>query len=363
MGGAIVGNVLAQHGAAAWIAPTYKNTRPLWRWLLQATAMDVKAGRMQVSKAERSVSTHMGGFLGLYSGDNIDSVRGEAFHLVVIDEAARIAEDAWADAILPTLADYDGDAILISTPKGKNWFWREWSLGKQGGEYSASWTAPTSANPDRNIQRAFRLARERVTERSFRQEWLAEFLEGGEVFRRIQDAATATEQERAIDGHHYVIGVDWGKLNDFTVLTVIDGTLGAMAYMDRFNQIDYAVQLGRLKALCERFRPAMVLAERNSMGEPLVEQLQRDGLPVQPFQTTNASKAQAIDALTLAFERGDLAILPDPVLISELQAYEADQLPSGLTRYGAPEGMHDDCVMSLALAWHGAAQDTRLLMW
>jgi hypothetical protein len=91
------------------------------------------------------------------------------------------------------------------------------------------------------------------------------------------------------------------------------------------------------------------------MGEPLVEQLQRDGLPVQPFLTTNATKAAAIDALALAFERGDIRILNDPVLIGELQAYEMERLPSGMMRYNAPSGMHDDTVMSLALAWQGAS--------
>jgi len=87
----------------------------------------------------------------------------------------------------------------------------------------------------------------------------------------------------------------------------------------------------------------------------LIEQLQRDGLPIQPFLTTNASKAQAIDALALAFERGEIRILDEPVLINELQAYESTRLPSGLTRYSAPEGMHDDTVMALSMAWHGIA--------
>jgi len=53
-------------------------------------------------------------------------------------------------------------------------------------------------------------------------------------------------------------------------------------------------------------------------------------------------------------ERGEIEILNDPILISELQAYEMERLPSGLLRYSAPSGMHDDCVMSLALAWYGA---------
>ena len=170
-----------------------------------------------------------------------------------------------------------------------------------------------------------------------------------------EDAATA--------GAEYVIGVDWGKHNDFTSLAVLNTGRRALVHLDRFNQIDYAVQLGRLRALVERFKPTAIIAEMNSMGEPLVEQLQREGLPVQGFQTTNASKTQAIDALALAFERGDLSIIPDPVMVGELQAYEMERLPSGMVRYSAPAGLHDDTVMALALAWQGVVTRAPLLLW
>jgi len=363
LGGALCGNALRQDGRVAWIAPTYKNTRPLWRWLVMATAEDAQARRMSVNKSDRSIETKRGGFLGIYSGDNIDSIRGEAFHLVVIDEAARIEETAWADAIMPTLADFDGSAILISTPKGKNWFWQEFIKGQDQNRDVASWQASTAHNPSPSIRRAFVKAKERVSEQTFRQEWMAEFTEGGEVFRRIREAATATPQDSAIAGHEYIIGVDWGKSADFTVLTVIDTTTNEVCHLDRFNQIDYAIQTQRLTALCERFNPANVIVERNSIGEPLIEQLYRAGLPVQPFQTTNATKTTAIDALALAFERGDLRIINDAVLVAELQAYEMERLPSGLMRYNAPAGMHDDCVMSLALAYQGAVTSGPLLLW
>ena len=105
-----------------------------------------------------------------------------------------------------------------------------------------------------------------------------------------------------------------------------------------------------------------IVAERNSMGEPLIEQLSRDGLPVTSFQTTAQSKAQAIDALALAFERSEIRILPEPVLVGELQAYEMQRLPSGMMRYSAPDGMHDDTVMALALAWQGM-QNSGPLFW
>lgn len=362
LGGALCGNTLRQHGRVAWIAPTYKNTRPLWRWLVQATAEDVSARRMSVNKSERSIETKRGGFLGIYSGDNIDSIRGESFHLAVVDEAARIPETAWADAIMPTLADFDGNAILISTPKGKNWFWQEWVRGQGGNSDVMSWQAPTNANPSPQIRKAFDKARDRVTESSFRQEWMAEFLEGGEVFRRIRDAATATPQDSAQNGHEYIVGVDLGKLNDFTVFTVIDTVTNEVVYIDRFNQIDYLIQATRLQALNDRFRPYSIIVEQNNVGVPFVEMLYRLDLPVQPFTTTNATKTQAIDALALAFERGEIRIPNDAVLIAELQAYEMERLPSGLMRYSAPDGLHDDCVMSLALAWQGRGQSGSLLL-
>ena len=90
------------------------------------------------------------------------------------------------------------------------------------------------------------------------------------------------------------------------------------------------------------------------MGQPIIEQLQRDNLPVWGFTTTNATKAKAVDDLALAFEQGNIKIINNPILISELQAYEGERLPSGLIRYSAPEGMHDDCVMSLMMGWQGA---------
>jgi hypothetical protein len=118
--------------------------------------------------------------------------------------------------------------------------------------------------------------------------------------------------------------------------------------------LDNGVNHTRLMALNERFKPLTILAEANSMGLPLIENLQSIGLPVVGFTTTNATKAAIIDGLVLAFEGEKIRILPDVDLIEELQAFEAERLPSGLMRYAAPGGLHDDAVISLALAWVNA---------
>ena len=358
-------------GRAWWVFPSYPMASVGWRMLKR---LAVQLPHAKVREVERMIELGRGS-VQIRSADNPDSLRGESLDYLVMDECAFMAEAAWTEALRPTLSDRQGKALFISTPKGRNWFWRVWATA-DGATWRA-WQFPTVSNPHMQASEV-EAARQQLPERIFQQEYLAEFIEDGAgVFRRVTDAATATPIDVAEPEHDYVIGVDWGKSNDFTAFAVLDmgwvnpysnsaysgaprtvpiPVIPSLVKLERFNQIDYALQTNRLKALCERFHPSAIIAERNSMGEPLIEQLLRDGLPVQPFTTTNASKTQAIEALALAFERGDVRILPDPVLIGELQAYEMERLPSGLLRYGAPDGMHDDTVMALALAWQGIGQ-------
>lgn len=336
--------------SVAWFAPTYKLMSDVWNDVRLALLDEL----LRANKTEMRMELRGGGVFEMWTLDNPDAGRGRKYARVIIDEAAMVKNmmTAWTAGIRPTLTDYRGDAWFLSTPKGRNAFWQLYQLGLDPSETDwACWRMPTGANPyidPAEIEAARRMLPERV----FAQEYLAEFVEdAGGVFRRIMEAAIAAPMTGALEGHEYVLGVDWGKLNDFTVVSVVDATLGDLVHMDRFNQIDYAVQLSRVMALYQRFRPGAVVVERNSIGEPLIETLVRRGLPIVAFNTTNASKTAIIDALALAFERGDVRILNDPVLIGELMAYEMERLPSGLLRYSAPAGMHDDCVMSLALAW------------
>jgi hypothetical protein len=152
------------------------------------------------------------------------------------------------------------------------------------------------------------------------------------------------------------MGVDWGRVDDYTCLSVIDLTTREQVALDRFNQIDWALQRGRLKALAERFRPQVILAEANSIGEPNIETLRAEGLPIQPFTTTAYSKKEIIDGLALAFEQDAISILSDPIQTGELLSFEQYKLPSGMLRYSAPRGGHDDTVLALALAWEAAGR-------
>lgn len=341
-------------GRAWWVAPSYPMTQVGWRVIVHLARQVPGATE---HKGDRLITMPGGGTVQVRSADDPNSLRGDGLDFVVVDEAAFVKEAAWTEALRPALADRLGRAMLISTPKGRNWFWRAWMRGDDAGDNAwMSWQLPTADNP--YIQPGeIEAARLGLPERVFQQEFLAQFMDdAGGVFRGVMGTATAIAQTEPVVDHQYVMGVDWGKHNDWTVLALLDVTTKTMAALDRFNQIDYALQVQRLKALYERFRPVRVIAEANSMGEPLVEQLFREGVPVSPFTTTNATKATIIESLALAFERGTIEVLPDPALIGELQAFEMERLPSGLMRYQAPAGLHDDMVMALALAWSGVGQ-------
>lgn len=304
------------------------------------------------SEVEKQLRLIGGGILDMWSLDNPDAIRGRKYARFIVNEAAFIPDlmADWNMVIRPTLIDLRGDAYFSGTPKGLNGFWQLYS---QTGEDWAHWQMSSYENPHIPANELDAL-KTTMTERAFQQEIIAQFLEdGGGVFRHVQASATATGRDMGEPGKQYVIGADWGRSNDATVFCVIDVEACACVYMDRMVDTDFASQRLRLIALAERFNNAAVLVEINSIGQPQLEELQRMGLSVQGFTTTNASKAQIIDALALGYEQDRITTIDDPVLISELMAYQSERLPSGLLRYGAPEGMHDDTVIALALAWWG----------
>jgi len=340
--------VALRGGRAWWVAPTFPMASIGWR--MQRKIVRQIPG-VQKSESERRMTLPGGGWVQVKSAHDPDSLRGEGLDLVVFDECAFARERAWSEALRPALSDRQGKALFISTPKGRNWFWRLWQRGQGDNAEWRSWQFPTASNPYIDAAE-IEAAQASLPERIFRQEYEAQFLEdAGSVFRNVMRCATA---ERRSKGRSVVFGVDWGKHEDWTVISVLDAASNEMIGFHRFNRIDYTFQTDRLRAWAKRYKPALILAEANAMGEPLIDQLQRDGLPVEGFTTTNQSKAEIVNALALALEQEEIRILSEPQLINELQAFEMTRLPSGKWRYSAPEGVHDDCVMSLALAWWAA---------
>ena len=281
-----------------------------------------------------------------------NNFRGGDADLIVFDECALLDPAVWFAVAAPMLADRDGDAVFISSPQRRNWFYNLYRNAYDDAEGRwAAWHFTSHTNPYLSEVALANLVID-MTADMYRQEILAEFLEGeGQVFRKIRENATLQPAEPY--SCDCVFGVDWAQMQDYTTIVGIDVRRREMLFFDRFRGVDWALQRGRIHAHYDLWKPALIMVEANSIGAPNMEALQREGLPVQGFMTTAKTKPPLIESLVLAFERDDIKIINDEILMGELEAYE--RVVSHLTghsQYSAPTGMHDDLVMGLALAWH-----------
>src|SRR5215510_3681013 len=331
-----------------YFAPTYKLLEEFWREL-KAVLSEVVRDK---SEQEHRLEIYGGGVIECWSTDTGDPARGRRYALAVVDEAAMVPHlgDVWGQAIRPTLSDYQGEAWFMSTPRGLNDFYTLFSRGQDPLERDwMSWQMPTSVNP--YIAAAeLEAAQHELPERVWAQEYRAEFLslEGAGVFRGVR-AVSRLQPQPPRRGRSYVFGVDWGRSDDFTVISIIDASVREQCALDRFTDISFGIQTDRLHMWASQYRPTQIVAERNSMGGPLVERLQRGygrvldkpqpALPVYGWDATNANKAAAIEKLSLSIERGELTLLDDQVQMAELLAFESTTTSTGMIRYSAPEGM------------------------
>lgn len=346
-----------KNALCAWVAPTYRQSKIAYRLIKQALAQLIQ----HTSDSELLIELPNGARIIFCSSDNYDALRGLGIHFLVLDECADIAEKAWTEVLRPTLSDTRGKALFLGTPKGRNFFYVLFQRGLDP-EYQdwESFTAPTAANPYIPKEEVEAAKRE-LPEMVFEQEYLAVFLEeNAGVFRGVGNCVSG-ELEDPIPGHSYEMGWDVAKHQDFSVITVIDTSTKHVVFWERTNHVDYTVQIVRVVEIAKRY-DAHVIMDVTGVGDPLLEQLQRRGLYVDGYLFTNASKKTLIEDLVIAIEHVYVTFPELPVLIGELQSMEYTLSPSRLVQYSAPPGAHDDTVISLALAYHGA-KDGRMPSW
>jgi hypothetical protein len=281
------------------------------------------------------------------------SLRGlEATH-IVIDEAAFLPEEVVTEIALPMLAATQGRITLISTPRGRNHFWRFFRMGERGEHGIWSRQAPSCENP--MIPESFlAIQRELISGRAYRVEYEAAFEDQeGRVFRQeaIEQALVADLIEPA-EGHA-CIGIDWARYGDATALAVVKGSRDAAALIElhQWQGLAWAEQIRRAEDVIRAWPGAKVLCDATGVGDPVLEAL-RASLPdrrLDGFTFTAASKSELVDGLAWQIERRALAMAPHPELIRELEHFEASLRPSGSLALEG-RGFHDDLVMALALA-------------
>lgn len=347
---------LLQPNKKIWIvAPTYDLTLKVFdyllKWYMMAAPVDGRNRWLRgiQNRPFPQIKTPWGSILQCKSAENKDGLLGEELDLLIIDECSRIQRKVYETYLFATTASRKGSTFFISTPFGKNWFYEKWVAAKAHID-GAAFIFKSKDNP--NLPEGeWERAKEMLPQQTFEQEYEAAFLsDAASVFRGVHDIIGPTLAEPK-KGHTYVMGVDLARHLDYTVLTVIDKSTfpHEVVAFDRFKDIDYPLQKTRIKNLADKYGARLVV-DSTAVGAPISTDLKREGLLVEDFTFSKKSKPELIEKLSIYIEQRKIAIPDIETLIDELGAFGYEMTPAGNITYGAPTGLHDDCVISLALA-------------
>lgn len=201
-----------------WVAPSHQQARIALRVLLKYLPAEYR----DLNKTLGEITLPNGSRISIKSGDRYDNLRGEGLDLVVIDEAAFIDEQAWTKAIRPALSDRLGNAILISTYDGENWFYQLHRFVRENpNDQWETWEFKTADNPyidPAEIEEAKRSLPHDV----FMQEFMCvPLVFVGAVFsgEHLADAINRGELFGSHSNNRYCeAGLDWGW--NFTALEI-----------------------------------------------------------------------------------------------------------------------------------------------
>jgi hypothetical protein len=327
-----------------YFAPTYK--------LLKGTFdAAYKALEPVIAKKhdQQMLELITGGSVEFWSLDKANAGRSRKYKRVVVDEAAFVKDlwISWTESIRPTLTDLKGDAWFMSTPKGKNDFFKLYSRGISGEDNWMSWQMSTYTNPFIDPSEIDDAKRD-LPALAFSQEYMAEFNDNvanpfGYAF--IQQCTYPMSNLPAV-----VYGVDLAKSFDWTVIIGLDKN-GAVCHFERFQR-DWR----QTTQIIINLPNVPIYIDSTGVGDPIGEDIARLR-EVVLFKFTSQSKQQIMEGLAVAIQARKITF-PDGVIKQELENFEYEYTRTGV-RYTAPEGMHDDTVCALALAWKGHGENSK----
>jgi phage terminase large subunit-like protein len=167
--------------AVLYVSPTMGQSRQIIWDLLLEIGREVISGS-HVNNLD--ITMINGARIYVRGADRPDTLRGVSLTYAVLDEVADIKPEAWEQVIRASLSDKKGRCMMIGTPKGRNWFYDMFNLGKEGTDPEwKSWHFTTQDNPLIDPTE-IESAKKTLSSFAFKQEYLASFDNAGsDVFK------------------------------------------------------------------------------------------------------------------------------------------------------------------------------------
>lgn len=269
----------------AYVAP-YRNQakRVAWEYLKYYTnpipGRTVNESELYVELPTRHNGSP-GARLYIIGADHPDALRGIYLDGVILDEYADIKPELWGGVIRPALADRQGWAVFIGTPKGQNQFYEMY----QHAEKSAGWYSCIYRADETDVIPTDELAdmKAQMTDMEIRQELLCDFTaSASDVVIPIDLVSTAAERElteKDVEGQPVILGVDVARFgDDRTVLCVRQGLL--VKEVQTFTGLSTMDAADRVLVLLQKERPQGVFIDAGAMGAGVIDRLRQLGYAV-----------------------------------------------------------------------------------
>jgi hypothetical protein len=325
---------------AGWVSPIYKQCKKVYKEIKLATE---GFGYWQYNDSDLVIEG-FGSRLQFFSGENMDGIRGETFDYLTMDECDYLKAGIWEEVLQPTILVRGKKVLKMSTPRGRGLLFKMQQLSYEHPHQYQHFHFTSYDNPliDHteidNIKRV-------IPDHIFKQEYLAEYVDNvAGVFKNIRECIGSKHTEGKLYG-----GLDIGRADDYTVLTIGDKH-GNVKSVDRWRHDEWT---NIIDAVATKIREsnASTYVEVNNQGDVFYEMLEKKVKNLaQPFVTSTKTKPIMIEDLAVSFEQQEICIPNDEWLVDELESFTYIYNPkTRKVQYSAPEGIHDDGVISLGL--------------
>ena len=324
----------------AWVSPIYKQCKKVFDEMSLALN---GSSTIETNQSDLVIKTVNGSTIQFFSAERYDNIRGFTFDYLVCDEFAFMAEQAWTEVLRATVLVKGKKVLLISTPKGKNHFYNLFQLDGINPQYkSFKMTSYDGLAAKSEIDGA----RETLPDWVFKQEYLAEFVSGGQdLFSNVNINNNPGRTPKLY------AGIDLGRADDYTVLTILNES-GETIYVNRWRHDTWGNITNNLLIKLNEYKP-ITYCEVNSIGDVVFEQLKSSYKDIHAFTTSAKSKNDIIESLIVANQNKDFSIPDIDWLKKEFEVFTYQYShASRSVKYSAPVGFHDDGVMSCAIAYH-----------
>lgn len=353
-------NALNSKNDSYFVSPYYSQAKKSFNTLLIALSKTniIK----QQSLTELSLQFNNDSMLYFKGADNFDSLRGISPNYLYIDEFAFLKEDAWRQVLRPSLNVAGKKCYVASTPRTKDSdFYTLYMKGQETDSRNLSFHMTYRDNPLANLEE-IEDAKRNLPTKIFDCEYEANFLDsGGEVFENVNFCCVLNKWQEPKVGEVYVAGIDLGRVNDYTVLTIMN-TKRDVVFIYRDNQKEWKNIIKDLVFHLKRYKVRKCFVELNNVGDIVYELLKKECGSMIEGEWTGNNKVDMIETLVVEMQQKNI-MLPTKELFeyayNELISYSYEYNPKTRNlKYGARQGFHDDVVMSLAIALQCSKRQT-----